>query len=146
VSATTWPSGADVLSPPLALVNTALLLAGSAAAWRARGAAGERAVRRWLAASAAAGVVFLMVKALEYRHDVAAGLVPSASTFLAAYFTLTGLHAAHVVGGVVGNVWAGAGAAWLDDAQTAGRVRALSLYWGFVDVVWIVILVLFYLT
>ena len=72
--------------------------------------------------------------------------MPSVNTFLAIYFTLTGLHALHVIAGLVANVWALTGAARVGEAMTAGRVRALALYWAFVDLVWIVIFVLFYLT
>ena len=59
---------------------------------------------------------------------------------------LTGLHAIHVAGGMIANLWAAAGASRRGAPMTAGRLRAITLYWAFVDLVWIVILVLMYLT
>jgi heme/copper-type cytochrome/quinol oxidase subunit 3 len=65
------------------------------------------------------------------------------------YYLLTGVHALHVAAGLVANLWALAG---LRDkssvplALSLGRIRALSLYWIFVDLVWLVILVLLYLS
>ena len=61
------------------------------------------------------------------------------------YFTLTGLHALHVVAGIAANLWVMAGAARVGDAMTAGRCRALSLYWVLVDIVWLIIFGLMYL-
>jgi len=62
------------------------------------------------------------------------------------YFALTGLHALHVVGGALGNLWIWNGLSRAGDALSPGRLKAASLYWAFVDLVWFVILVLFYLT
>jgi heme/copper-type cytochrome/quinol oxidase subunit 3 len=99
--------------------------------------------RRLLAGGTAMGLVFLAIKSLEWRGEIAAGLVPSTNTFLALYFTLTGLHALHVAGGLVANLWALAGRA--GEVMTAGRVRALALYWTFVEIVWLIIFGLMYL-
>jgi len=145
VAAPSWPVGREVLSLPLGAANTVVLLLMTAAAWRARRAVAQGAVK-WLAASSVLALVFLGIKGFEYWEEIGRGLVPRVSTFLAMYFTLTGLHAVHVVGGLAANLWAAAGARKLSDAMTHGRVRALGLYWAFVDVVWLVIFVLFYLT
>jgi heme/copper-type cytochrome/quinol oxidase subunit 3 len=48
--------------------------------------------------------------------------------------------------GGLANAWVIAGARRVMPALTAGRVRAISLYWAFVDAIWLVLLVLFYLT
>ena len=73
-----------------------------------------------------------------------AGLVPATSTFLALYYLLTGAHALHVLGGmlVTGYLASRAGES---EAGWRNRVRAVSLYWYFVDVVWICIFVAFYI-
>jgi heme/copper-type cytochrome/quinol oxidase subunit 3 len=144
-SAEHWPNGHDVLRPGLALINTVVLVAGSASVWRARSFDPARALP-WLGLSTFLAFAFLVVKGAEYRLDLMMGLVPSASSFLAMYFTLTGLHALHVLGGGVANAWAIAGARQVAPALTSGRVRALSLYWMFVDAIWLIILVLFYFT
>ena len=91
-------------------------------------------------------MVFLATKAYEWQGEIRAGLVPSVNTFLAMYFTLTGLHAVHVGAGLVANGWALAGASRTGEAMTGGRIRAIALYWAFVDIVWLVIFLLFYLT
>jgi heme/copper-type cytochrome/quinol oxidase subunit 3 len=91
-------------------------------------------------------LVFLAIKSVEYSGEIRQGLVPSVNTFLATYFTLTGLHALHVVGGLAANLWALAGVRRVGMEMTTGRVGALSLYWVFVDLVWLVIFVLFYLS
>ena len=74
--------------------------------------------------------------------EIRAGLVPSTNTFLAIYFTLTGLHALHVIAGLIANAWVIAGRA--GDAMLLNRARLLSLYWAFVDVIWIVIFLVLY--
>lgn len=145
VSAPDWPSGRDVLSLAFAAVNTGVLAMLSALVWRAR-AKRWRSGRTSLAGASLLAVAFLVVKGIEYSGEIAQGLLPSGSTFLAMYFTLTGLHALHVLGGFAANVWVMAGARRAGEAMTAGRVRALSLYWVFVDLVWLLILGLVYLS
>jgi cytochrome c oxidase subunit 3 len=145
VSALVWPHGRDVLDVNIGLTNTAVLLASSYLVWRARVGDARSSVRR-LSESSLLAVVFLGLKVQEYRGDLSHGLVPAASTFLAIYFTLTGLHALHVLGGLVANVWTASGLRRVGPGLTAGRVRALSLYWTFVDLVWLVILWLVYLS
>jgi cytochrome c oxidase subunit III len=144
-SADNWPVGRDVLQPSLAFVNTFILIGCTASIWRARSRDPLQAMGS-LAGSTFLAFAFLVVKGAEYRLDISAGLVPSASTFLAIYFTLTGLHALHVLAGGFTNAWVIASARRVAPALTEGRVRALSLYWMFVDAIWLVILVLFYLT
>jgi heme/copper-type cytochrome/quinol oxidase subunit 3 len=145
VSSPDWPSGREVLGVGFGAAHTAVLLGATAAVWRARAAGpGRAAGLLWTACALA--LVFLATKGVEYSGEVAAGLVPSANTFLATYFTLTGLHAIHVAAGLAANVWVIAGARRIPAALTAGRLQALSLYWLFVDVVWIAILIAMYLS
>ena len=143
VSAPDWPSGLTVLRLDYGLANTLVLFVMTLALWQGRRAALPAARRHLLVASALA-VVFLVVKAVEYSGEIGRGLVPSVSTFFAVYFTLTGLHALHVVAGLVANLWAYAGAPKVGEPLTRGRLRSLRLYWAFVDIVWLVILVLMY--
>jgi cytochrome c oxidase subunit 3 len=145
MSAENWPVGTAALRPSLAFLNTAVIVACAASIWRARTRDPLPALP-WLAASTFLAFVFLVLKGAEWRFDLMNGLVPSASTFLALYFTLTGLHAVHVLGGGLANAWVIAGARRVSPALTAGRIKAVSIYWAFVDVIWLVILVLFYLT
>jgi cytochrome c oxidase subunit I len=103
----------------------------------------RRGDRRSLAIASSIGVIFLFLKLQGYAGMVAAGLVPATSTFVALYYLLTGAHALHVLGGVLVTGYLtlrprGCGAPWRN------RVRAISLYWYFVDVIWICIFVAFY--
>ena len=145
VSAPAWPSGRDVLSLPHGITNTVILLIMTALAWRAR-ALPIRPARRAMLFSSALALAFLAVKINEYAGEIGHGLVPARNTFLATYFTLTGLHFLHVVCGLVANAWAITGVTRAGDAMTAGRFRALSLYWTFVDLVWWIIFGLMYLS
>ena len=145
VSAVDWPSGRDVLMLSLGAANTVVLLHVTAFAWRAR-TAEPLAARRWLIVSSVFALAFLVLKCLEYVSEIARGLAPATNTFLAMYFTLTGLHAVHVIAGLIANVWAFAGALRISQEQLAGRARAIALYWVFVDIVWFIIFGLMYLS
>ena len=140
-SAPMWPDALSLLDFNLAAVNTLVLVVRTIVSWQARTAA---SVRKPLLITSALALTFLSVKAFEYRDEIGRGLVPSANTFLATYFTLTGLHALHVLGGLVANLWILAGAGKVPKAMTRGRVSALSLYWAFVDIIWLLILVFVY--
>lgn len=144
VSATDWPSGRQVLNLTIGAINTVILLQVTASAWRARRSSPARA-RLWLAIGVICALTFLGLKTWEYSQELGAGLRPATNTFLAMYFTLTGLHALHVMAGLAANVWAMAGMSRLTDAMTAGRTRSLALYWVFVDIVWLIIFGLMYL-
>lgn len=145
VSAPAWPHGFDVLGVWFGVANTFVLSIMTALVLRVR-ALDASAARRLLLAGSGLAVLFLVIKGIEWRGEIGDGLVPSVNTFFAMYFTLTGLHALHVIAGLVANAWALAGARHVGDAMTAGRIRSLALYWAFVDVVWLVIFLLFYLT
>jgi heme/copper-type cytochrome/quinol oxidase subunit 3 len=142
-SAPDWPSGRDFLELPIGALNTVVLILLTSFVWRARTVAPQTSAKLlWL--SSGLGVIFLVNKAIEYSSEIGQGLLPSTNLFLALYFTLTGFHALHVIGGLVANVWAATGRTRVGDAMTAGRVQALALYWVFVDVVWLIIFLLFY--
>jgi heme/copper-type cytochrome/quinol oxidase subunit 3 len=145
VSAPIWPHGFEVLGVWFGAANTVVLSIMTALILRAR-ALDTRAARRLVVAGSALAIVFLLIKGLEWRGEIGNGLVPSVNTFFAMYFTLTGLHALHVIAGLVANAWALMGASRVGEAMTMGRIRSLALYWAFVDVVWLVIFLLFYLT
>ena len=134
-----WPHGPSTLSTITGLVNTALLFGGAACVWRARRASA------WMWGSTLASLAFVAVKFFEWRGEITQGLLPSTDTFFAMYYTLTGIHVAHVIGGVVANTWAVTGLGRVGPEMTASRTSALALYWTFVDVVWLAIFVLMYL-
>jgi heme/copper-type cytochrome/quinol oxidase subunit 3 len=150
--ADTWPDQSAVLSMPLGAVNTALLLLSSLVIGQACGAirdGNSERYRQWMALCVALGVAFLAIKGYEWADKLDAGLVPSTSNFLGLYFTLTGLHAAHLFAGVVVNgslLLAAAGSRGPHGSiRLSQRAQIARLYWNFVDAVWIVIFVVFYL-
>ena len=145
-----WPHGQ--LGVPLGLFNTAVLLVSSFSMKRACAAARSQdrgGHRMWLGITLALAIVFLAVKGVEYREHIAAGQVPATSTFFAIYYTLTGVHALHLVGGIAVMMYLlGPGSRlWVTrQGQFANRVEATGLYWYFVDVVWVIAFVLLYLS
>jgi cytochrome c oxidase subunit 3 len=73
---------------------------------------------------------------------------PWHNTYTAIYFTLTGLHALHVIGGalVIGYLWVTSGRMWKNDReQFTNRVEVSGLFWHFVDLVWIFLFPVLYL-
>jgi len=74
---------------------------------------------------------------------------PWHNTYLALYFTLTGLHALHILGGtiVIFYFWAFGGAMWKTDPERfTNRIEVSGLFWHFVDLVWIFLFPVLYLT
>ena len=141
-SAAEWPVGHEVLGTRMVSGTTFALVLTTTCVWNARTRAKGQHFLMLLSSSTA--LLFLAGKGLEYSDKISHGLLPSSSMFLALYFTLTGFHAAHVLGGFIANVWVTRGMSRVGDALTAGRLKALALYWAFVDVVWVGILMAFY--
>jgi len=74
---------------------------------------------------------------------------PWHNTFLAIYFTLTGLHALHILGGtlVIGYLWGPGSKMWKTDHERfTNRIEVSGLFWHFVDLVWIFLFPVLYLT
>ena len=130
-----WGAEGDFLTLAHGLALTAPLLL-AAAALRVPNRGGLLVV-------SVLGLVFLLLKTLGYIGMAEAGLLPSGSTFLSLYYLLTGVHALHVLGGVV--VTASLAGRTLEPAVFSNRLRALALYWYFVDIVWICVFIAFYL-
>ena len=96
-----------------------------------------------------AGVFFLGVKGYEYSIKFHHHLFPSTSTFLGIYFTMTGAHALHLIGGVIVNTYMllTSGIKFKENPQRfVNRIEVAGLYWHFVDLVWIFLFPLLYLS
>ena len=140
--------------------NTAVLLVSSLAMALAVEAAKRgrcRELRARLLSTMALGAVFLALKGLEYAHHIRDGLLPGpafvyapaalarpAELFFYLYFTMTGLHAAHII---IGLSWLAVLAVRSrnEDADRSITVEVAGLYWHFVDIVWIFLFPMFYL-
>ena len=149
--AETWPVQSSILNIPLATLNTIILISSSVTmvlAWAAAASGRLSRYRLFMGLTFLGGALFLVVKAFEYGEKFSHGLYPSTSTFLALYFTLTGLHALHVIGGMIVNAYLlGPGTRmWTrDHLRFTNRVEIAGIYWHFVDVVWIFLFPVLYL-
>ncbi len=134
---------------PLVLPATIMLIASSFtmqfAVWAIR-RDDRTGFLRNMTVTVVIGVVFLFMQAADYSVLGAEGITLSAGTFGTTYFTLTGFHGAHVFGGVIMlSVVLYRGLAGQFSAKHHDAVEAASLYWHFVDVVWILLFSLLYL-
>jgi cytochrome c oxidase subunit 3 len=141
------PGPGDVLRAPIAA--TIGLLASSLTIHRGVAALERGDVRtmaRWWLATLALGVWFLGATAVEWRRLIGVeGLTIRTNVFGTAYFSLVGLHAMHVTLGLAG-IALGAALAWLGSVtpRHASRADVFSLYWHFVDAVWVVVFLVVY--
>lgn len=151
INAADWPVGSDILSVPIGAFNTVVLILSSMtmvlcyAALKLDDLSGYK---RYMSLTIGLSLLFLAVKSYEYADKFSHGDFPSSSTYLAIYFTLTGLHALHIVGGVIVNSYfLGPGSKlWqTNKAQFINRIEAAGLYWHFVDLVWIFLFPVLYL-
>lgn len=144
----------------LGTLNTLILISSSfLAAWAVHAGRHERAqtVRRCLLGTIGLGACFLVVKAFEYREHFAHGLYPGAyyrnaeltgegpRLFFTLYYFLTGLHALHVIGGLVTLALLTLLSARQRVLATYAPLELGVLYWHLVDVVWIFLWPLLYL-
>ncbi len=151
VAAPVWPHGSDILNVPLATVNTMVLITSSVTmvmTWVALKLKQFGRARMWLTLTFLCGVGFMVIKSIEYSAKFSHHLYPSTNTFMAIYFTLTGLHGLHVLGGMlVMAYFLGPGARmWNTEPERyTNRIEVLGLYWHFVDLVWIFLFPVLYL-
>jgi len=144
-----WPHGE--LNVWLGMANTFILIASSVTmvmAWASLKLNEFPKHRLYLIATVVLAGIFLVNKYFEYADHVTRGELPSHSTFLAIYYTMTGLHGLHIVGGMVVMLYfIGPGAKmWkTKPEQFSNRIEATGLYWHFVDLVWIFLFPVLYL-
>ncbi|WP_306754311.1 cytochrome c oxidase subunit 3 [Paracoccus actinidiae] len=130
-----------MLDGRMAALNTVVLVTSGLFAARAeRAAAGgdKRGARRGLMLAALGGMIFLVVKGMEYAHDLSLGIGIDTHPFFTFYFLLTGFHAAHVIAGV-------AVLALVAIRARPEPVQAGAMFWHMVDLVWVLILPPIYL-
>jgi len=146
-----WEHGAEFLNVPLATLNTMVLIISSVfmvMSWASLKKNDFGKYRLYMGLTILCGVGFLIIKSIEYTHKFETGLFPSTSTFMALYFTMTGLHGLHVIGGMIVNsyLWGPGTKMWKTDPERfTNRIETAGLYWHFVDLVWIFLFPTLYL-
>ncbi len=107
--------------------------------------AAARRSRAWLLVTAVLGAAFLAGQGLEYLRLLEAGIRPGTALFGTTFFTLTGLHGLHVLIGLVLLSSLIAAAGWRPRRVPAVAWESISLYWHFVDAVWVVVFSVVYI-
>lgn len=138
------------LTPWVALLSTLALLTSSwcmAEAVLAARRDRPKAVRKWLSLALLLGAFFIVSKFVEYGTKFADGITPVTNGFFTFYFLITGIHFLHVCGGMVfmGHCLSSAAS----ETGTVGYTRKIEnvgLFWHFVDILWLFIFPMLYLT
>ncbi len=143
------PGPQDLFDLPLVALNTAMLLFSSITYGFAMLAMEKNrvaATQGWLAITGLFGLAFLSIEMYEFAHFIHEGATPMRSGFLSAFFALVGTHGLHVTFGII----------WLVTLMTQvakkglipanqRRLMCLSMFWHFLDVVWIGVFTFVYL-
>ena len=140
------------LSIPMATFNTLVLISSSVTvimSWASLKMKDFEKYKMYMGLTLLCALIFLIVKYFEYTGKFHHGIYPSSSTFMGIYFTLTGLHMLHIIGGmiVMGYFWLPFGnKMWHSNPeQFTNRIEVAGLYWHFVDLVWIFLFPILYL-
>jgi cytochrome o ubiquinol oxidase subunit 3 len=143
------PSGAEIFELPVVAVNTSLLLVSSitygfAVLEMQRHRRG--ATLAWLALTGLLGAGFVGIELQEFAHLIHEGAGPQRSAFLSSFFTLVGTHGLHVSFGIVWLITLMIQVARYGfSAANRRRLMCLSMFWHFLDVVWIGVFTFVYL-
>jgi cytochrome o ubiquinol oxidase subunit III len=143
------PTGAELFDLPLVAVNTALLLLSSITYGFAMLEMQRKGLRNtliWLGITGLLGAGFIGIELYEFAHLIHQGAGPQRSGFLTAFFSLVGTHGLHVTFGII----------WLVTlmfqlrkhgltTENNRRLMCLSMFWHFLDVVWIGVFTFVYL-
>jgi len=139
----------EMLSIPVAAGNTFVLIVSSVTMVMALASIQQddrRGMILYLALTILCGLIFLGVKTYEYPHKWHLGITISSGLFGSFYYTMTGLHGLHVLGGLGFNLYIliqGIRGKW--SSRRCERVEYAGIYWHFVDLVWVVLFPLLYL-
>jgi cytochrome o ubiquinol oxidase subunit 3 len=143
------PTGAQLFDLPVVALNTSMLLLSSITYGFAMLEMQKRRVNPmliWLVITGLLGMVFIGLELQEFTHLIHDGAGPQRSAFLSSFFTLVGTHGLHVTFGII----------WLVTlmvqvkkvgltADNRRRLMCLSMFWHFLDVIWIAVFTFVYL-
>ncbi len=143
------PSGAELFDLKLIAINTAFLLFSSITYGFAMLESQRKrtgATMLWLGVTGLFGLAFLGLELYEFAHLIHVGAGPQSSAFMSAFFALVGTHGLHVFFGVI----------WLVTLmfqlkkhglipENRRRLECLSMFWHFLDVIWIGVFTFVYL-
>ncbi len=143
------PTGAQLFDLSLVAINTAFLLMSSITfgfAMLQKQKKNVGGTQLWLAVTGLLGLAFLAVELYEFYHLIHQGATPQSSAFMSAFFTLVGTHGLHVTFGLI----------WLVTLmiqinkhgliqENVRRINCLSMFWHFLDVVWVGVFTFVYL-
>ncbi|MGU3574220.1 cytochrome o ubiquinol oxidase subunit III [Brucellaceae bacterium C25G] len=143
------PTGRELFDLNFIAVETAILLVSSLTyglATLAMFKGNQAGLIRWLGVTFLLGATFLAMEIYEFHHLIEVGAGPSRSAFLSAFFTLVGTHGFHILTGLIWIVVLVAQVmrTGLTESNKT-RIMCLSLFWHFLDVVWIGVFTLVYL-
>ena len=143
------PGATDLLSPQIALINTILLLTSSFTVGIGLLNARQKKLKPalvWFGVTFLLGAAFLCVELYEFYELIHHGHTMQSSAFLSSFFVLLGTHGLHIAGGLL---WLGVTLAFvMKRGLTHSNIRKLallSLFWHFLDIVWIFIFTVVYL-
>lgn len=143
------PGGAELFDLKLVALNTAFLLLSSITfgfAMLQKQQGRVRGTLGWLAVTGAFGLCFLSVELYEFAHLIHEGATPQSSAAMSAFFTLVGTHGLHVT---FGSIWLVVLMIQITrhglTRENKRRLMCLSMFWHFLDVVWIGVFTFVYL-
>ncbi len=143
------PTGGELFKLPLALQGTLILLISSFTCGLGMIAArhgNKRRVLVWFGVTFALGLAFLGLELMEFRELIHEGQTWRSNAFMSSFFTLVGTHGLHIISGLL---WMAVILIYVvKHGLTASIVRKLamlSLFWHFLDIVWIFIFTVVYL-
>jgi heme/copper-type cytochrome/quinol oxidase subunit 3 len=152
VGSPVWPpSGETHLNIPLATLNTFNLILSSwtiVKSWISLKENNIKGFKVFMGITLLCSILFLVIKYFEYSAKFHHGIFPSTDNFFGIYFTLTGLHGLHVIGGLIVNyyLWGPGIKMWNTEPERfTNRIEVAGLYWHFVDLVWIFLFPTLYL-
>jgi heme/copper-type cytochrome/quinol oxidase subunit 3 len=143
----TWPQdGLEVpeLTKPI-VMTVVILLAGAATFLAGRSASRGRRPALLLAATLVLGAAFVGLQAWEYV-DTLELFTPQENAYASLFFTITGVHGAHVALGILLAGWALFAVGADEPGRSRTILRATALYWLFLPIAWLLIFASLYLS